>query len=57
VIDLPPASPLELTETSLQGDDKKLFIQFMQKMMTWLPEQRSTAGQLLDDPWLKSQLR
>ena len=55
-IDLPPVSSLEETETSLEGAERQLFLQFMGKMMRWLPEQRCTPGQLLNDPWLKSQL-
>jgi serine/threonine protein kinase len=34
------------------GEDKKLFIEFVRKMLQWLPENRSTAKELLADPWL-----
>ncbi|OAA50391.1 protein kinase domain protein [Metarhizium rileyi] len=39
--------------TMLDGQDKALFIQFAKRMLAWMPEDRSTARELLDDPWLK----
>ena len=33
-------------------EDKRLFIEFVQRMIKWLPEERSTAKELLQDPWL-----
>ncbi|KAL9103145.1 MAG: hypothetical protein Q9163_001789 [Psora crenata] len=36
----------------LQGEDKRLFIEFASKMLRWLPEDRLTAIELYDDPWL-----
>ena len=56
-IDLPAASSLEESETNLEGSDKQLFLEFMAKMMRWLPDQRSTAAQLHEDPWLKSHVK
>jgi serine/threonine-protein kinase SRPK3 len=38
----------------LDGQERALFIKFAQRMLTWLPEKRATAKELLDDPWLKS---
>lgn len=55
-IELPPTSPLEETETSLEGDEKLQFLALMRKMMQWDPARRSTAKELLEDPWLKSHL-
>ncbi|KAG5927438.1 hypothetical protein E4U42_002273 [Claviceps africana] len=37
----------------LDGQDKILFIQFAKRMLCWLPEERSTAKELLDDQWLR----
>ncbi len=34
------------------GEEKELFIDFVQKMMTWVPEERWTAKQLLEHPFL-----
>lgn len=45
---------LEAYETKLEGGNKTQFLTFMRKMLQWVPEQRHTAKQLLDDPWLHS---
>jgi len=37
----------------MRGEEKKLFIDFAKKMIRWLPEERWTAKQLLEHPWLK----
>ncbi|KAK3688226.1 kinase-like domain-containing protein [Podospora appendiculata] len=56
-IELPPPSSLEEIETSLLGaKDRDQFMQLVRKMIQWDPENRSTAKQLLEDPWLKAQL-
>jgi hypothetical protein len=36
----------------LQGEDKRLFPQFVRKMLQWEPKQRSTEAELYNDPWL-----
>lgn len=40
--------------THMQGDNKASFIDFAKKMIAWVPEERWTAKQLLEHPWLKS---
>ncbi|CAM1502196.1 Fc.00g041800.m01.CDS01 [Cosmosporella sp. VM-42] len=40
----------------LAGEDKERFVQFAKKMLTWVPEERATAKQLLEDPWLQRRL-
>ena len=35
-----------------KGEEKELFIDFARKMVTWLPEDRWTAKQLLDHPFM-----
>lgn len=42
----------ENTVRSLKGEEKELFIDFARKMIAWLPEERWTAKQLLDHPFL-----
>lgn len=37
-----------------EGEDKDLFIKFARRMLKWMPEERATAKELLDDPWLKT---
>jgi serine/threonine protein kinase len=36
----------------MHGEDKRMFIEFVQRMIKWNPEERSTAKELLQDPWL-----
>ncbi|KAM0245993.1 hypothetical protein ACHAP5_004964 [Fusarium lateritium] len=43
---------LESTIKRLSGEEKVKFIRFVKRMMKWNPEERDTAKQLLDDPWL-----
>jgi serine/threonine-protein kinase SRPK3 len=43
---------LENSLTSFTGEDKTLFLQFIRRMLRWMPEDRATAGELLKDPWL-----
>lgn len=40
--------------THMQGETKKSFIDFAKKMLAWLPEDRWTAAQLLEHPWLNT---
>ncbi|KLJ06594.1 hypothetical protein EMPG_17908 [Blastomyces silverae] len=47
-----PSVSLESLESRLSGQEKESFIQFMRSMLKWLPEERRTARQLLQDPWL-----
>jgi hypothetical protein len=47
---LPPIS-LELVEEKLQGTAKDVFLDFMRSMLTWLPEKRLTARELLENTW------
>lgn len=41
---------MEALETRLE--DKSDFLRFVGRTLTWLPENRPTAGELLQDPWL-----
>ncbi|KAJ9388339.1 hypothetical protein DTO063F5_2670 [Paecilomyces variotii] len=52
--DLIPSEEFNLPNLTpfLDGEDKRLFLQFVRKMLCWEPEQRSTAKELCDDPWL-----
>ncbi len=45
---------LDHWEMNLDGDNKKLFLQFMREMLQWRPEDRKSAKQLLEHPWLIS---
>ncbi|RAL03696.1 kinase-like protein [Aspergillus ibericus CBS 121593] len=52
-IDIPPVS-FEKLEGNLDGESQQLFLHFLRKMLTWNPEERASARELLDDPWLRS---
>jgi hypothetical protein len=40
----------------MAGEEKGLFLNFVRKMLQWLPEDRKTAKELREDPWLQSGL-
>ena len=50
---IPEGFCFESSITRFRGKDKELFIDFAKKMICWLPEERWTAKQLLDHPWLE----
>jgi serine/threonine-protein kinase SRPK3 len=43
---------LENSELRVQGKNKEVFMTLVRGMLQWRPEDRKTAKQLLDDPWL-----
>lgn len=47
-----PDITLETSEGQLEGKDKVEFLDFIRKMLRWIPEERQTAKQLLRHPWL-----
>jgi len=47
-----PKRNLEEAEKRLEGEEKKLFLDFVRKMLKWKPEERSSAQDLLCDLWL-----
>lgn len=49
-----PGISLETLEHRLTGKDKERFLTFLRKMLHWVPEQRHTAKQLLEDEWLRT---
>ncbi|RKL46447.1 hypothetical protein BFJ70_g2936 [Fusarium oxysporum] len=42
----------ENTINCMSGEEKLRFIQSIRRMVKWSPEERSTARELLEDPWL-----
>lgn len=52
-INLPASTSLEALEANLIGKEKVQFLNFMRKMLQWDPDQRSSAEELFQDPWLQ----
>jgi hypothetical protein len=51
---IPTKLSLEDTISSLEGEEKRDFLDFVVKnMLCWVPEHRKTAKELLEHPWLK----
>jgi hypothetical protein len=50
-----PRTSLEESEEYLDGEDKRQFLEFIRKMLKWRPEERSSAEELLQDTWLRSE--
>ncbi|KAL4780272.1 kinase-like domain-containing protein [Aspergillus varians] len=48
---IPYARTMEALETKLE--DKSGFLRFIRRALTWLPEDRPSAQELLQDPWLE----
>ena len=50
---LPPKTQLADLVTTLEGEQKTLFVDFLECVLTWLPEERLTADQTYFHPWLR----
>ncbi|KGO64206.1 hypothetical protein PITC_087020 [Penicillium italicum] len=48
--------PLEQRETSLEGEEKEMFLRLVRKMLQWEPEKRSSAVELEQDEWVQAEL-
>ncbi|KAJ6114429.1 protein kinase domain protein [Penicillium sp. IBT 16267x] len=55
-IEIPTGVSLETSEQFLEGRNKELFIAFMRGMLQWRPEDRMTAKDMLQHPWLNDQI-
>lgn len=51
-----PTNSLELTEQGLQGEEKRLFLRFIRKMLQWKPEDREPLEDVYMDEWLLADL-
>lgn len=45
---------LEEEEDELEGAEKTSFLAFVRKMLQWRPEDRPSARELIEDPWLQT---
>lgn len=51
-----PDISLETAECRLEGEEKKLFLTFMRKMLQWRPEDRGNCNEVFFDEWLLADL-
>ncbi|KKK26138.1 serine/threonine-protein [Aspergillus rambellii] len=51
--ELIPSGCLEDKAPFLEENDREAFLSFVRDMLTWLPEKRKTARELMDHPFLK----
>lgn len=51
---IPEGRTLEkmLGENKNKLEDPSLFLAFLRRVLKWVPEERPTAKELLEDPWL-----
>ncbi|KAJ0426586.1 kinase domain protein [Aspergillus carlsbadensis] len=47
-----PIVSLQTRERRLEGEEKELFLAFIRSMLKWMPEERHTAKQLLEHPFM-----
>ena len=40
----------------MDGENKRQFLDFVRQILRWLPEERMTARELLDHPWMDHML-
>lgn len=49
---IPDDFSFESSITCMEGEEKGRFIRFIKRMLKWDPDERATASELLEDPWL-----
>jgi hypothetical protein len=52
-VPIPEGQSLERAERRLSGTEQAVFLNFVRGMLAWRPEDRKTAKELSDDPWLR----
>jgi hypothetical protein len=55
-VEVPQNTSLERSEEFLEGRNKEMFLAFIRGMLQWRPEDRKTAKELLEDPWLNDEI-
>ncbi|PMD13129.1 kinase-like protein [Hyaloscypha hepaticicola] len=51
-----PTTSLEEEMKSLEGEEKSSFLKCLRRMLRWKPEDRATAAELVEEPWIRSSL-
>lgn len=52
---VPEGDSLEKAEQFLTGRNKAMFLDFVRGVLAWRPEDRKTAAELLQHPWLTAE--
>jgi serine/threonine-protein kinase SRPK3 len=50
---IPKNLDLESDLLYIKGEEKRMFLNFITRMLRWRPEDQSSAEELLSDPWLE----
>ncbi|KAL4783369.1 protein kinase [Aspergillus varians] len=50
---IPKTSFEDFVTTLPPGEEKELFLKFIQKLLAWDPEARATANEIIEDAWLQ----
>ncbi|KAK3382527.1 kinase-like protein [Lasiosphaeria ovina] len=53
-VKVPTGRTMESLQSVLKGNDAVLFLNFIRKVLCWLPEQRPSAADLLKIPWVQA---
>ena len=53
---IPQCMDLEKSEMRLEGKNKEAFFQMMRGILQWRPEDRKTAKQMLEEPWINEMI-
>lgn len=53
-VTIPTGMSLESCEGFLEGENKEWFLNLVRGMLQWRPEDRKTAKELFQDPWIRS---
>jgi hypothetical protein len=52
-----PNVTLEGRERNLEGEEQEYFIDFIKSFLKWLPEDRKSAEEMLEHPWLEKEAK
>ena len=53
-VEIPTDFNLKNSISKISGEDKRMFLDFVSRMLKWQPKDRGTAKDLLNDPWLSA---
>lgn len=54
-VPLPPEKKLETLAQNVPREDKEMFINFLECVLTWLPEDRLTSLEAYFHPWVRGE--